>query len=566
MHNFLMILALPILINSIFSYAGYAAKAPSFCENAETIFTNADFITLNPKQPHAKAVAVTNGHLVAIGNPKDLISHCRGKHTVVTDLKGSTIVPGLIDTYARFILTGWLYENALDISSTNPFDHPHRHPVKTLEELLTLLQKQPEQTDEWLIISGYDASKIKGDPLSKAMLDKATQTTPTIIFFASFDKALLNEAAIKKLNHSHLLMDDQGMVSQDAFNRMLARLIPRETARDAIISAAELFAKQGYTTVTEIQGNDSWLRTYNQLTKTQSLPVDVVYMTPNLQTKLKFDKIYNNNNRLYPGPLLVRVDGLANHYESFLSKSYLDWPATTANTWPDDYLNILPHDLEHMIYQAYQQNRPIAFEVNGDAAIDLVINTLQKAANEFPRATIKPVLINAMFIRPDQLHRLKNSHIQINWFAPYLYYWGEQLCYEAVGPEVAKTLTPLQSASSTLNSFAAHTASPLTPPHPLTAMEKMVTRNIQKWHYPSNQHCPRYFALDERISFEQALKAFTIGAARLYGLETEKGSLEVGKLADMTLLSNNPQNHSPKQTKVLGTILRGKLMWSDSDD
>ncbi|KTD23050.1 amidohydrolase [Legionella londiniensis] len=563
MRVFLMIFALS---THLFLCKHCLADQPSekrwLCGNAEKIFTDANFITLDPRQPRAQAVAVTNGYIVGAGNEQDIIEQCRGDKTELVDLKGATVIPGFINTYSRLVMTGWLYDHAFDISSTNPFKQKNWKPIKTLDAFLTFLEKLRPSAGEWLIVSGYDETKIHGDPLTIEILNDKKKDAPTIVFYASADKALLNQAGIDKLKTKGIQINKNGIVSGRLFNRLLSELIPTPLVEKSIQTAADFYAGQGYTTVTEIQGNNAWLRAYDKLTETSKLPVDIIYVSEDLKTKKTLDLLYQDNPRLYAGPLLIQVDGFPHNYTAFLTHSYKHNHVAESGDWPGKYLKLSPNLLEQAILEAYRHNIPVMVEANGDAAIDLGLNIIQKAERLFPGQQIPPIFINADFVRDDQLHRMGKAGIKISFFAPYLHYWGEQLCHEALDPSLVHHMAPFATAKSKLGKAAAHDSPPMTAPMPLNALNLMTTRKIQVWNYPLNQHCPQYFSLAERISPQDALEALTINAADLYGLDKEKGSLMVGKLADMTILSANPLLYSSQEPKVLGTILRGQLRWA----
>ena len=117
--------------------------------------------------------------------------------------------------------------------------------------------------------------------------------------------------------------------------------------------------------------------------------------------------------------------------------------------------------------------------------------------------------------------------------AQFLYFWGESLCHNVLGKQSLE-ITPWKTARALFNNLPAHTNVPATSPSVLDSIHQMTTRIVQRWNNPPSGVCPQYFNIVERIVPLDALKAFTIDAARLYQLDEIKGSLVVGKLADMT--------------------------------
>ncbi|WP_040916012.1 amidohydrolase family protein, partial [Legionella tunisiensis] len=189
-----------------------------------------------------------------------------------------------------------------------------------------------------------------------------------------------------------------------------------------------------------------------------------------------------------------------------------------------------------------------------------VLNLTAKVQRFYANKLFHPIIVNAQFARQDQLGRMRQLGVTVNWFVPHLYYWGEALCQRIPNPNGIYTDTPLASAKRTLGTISAHANSPTTAPNPLQMMQFMNTRDIQRWDSPPTKECINKFAANEQVALKDALKALTINAALLYGLEKEKGSIEPGKLADMTLLSADPlQSKNLLTIQVLGTIVRGVM-------
>ncbi|GGI89065.1 amidohydrolase [Legionella impletisoli] len=517
---------------------------------------HATFITLNEAQPEASAVAIKQERIVAVGNEETLLEACKGHDTTLIDLKGATVTPGFIDTYSHFILYGWLANHSLDLSTTNAFQRTHWKPAKTIDDFLIAIKANLDPKKTWLIISGYDEGRVQGAVLDQAKLDEIDTIQPIIVFHASGQKVLLNSSAIRKIQQDKMLrsiyIDYEGIISGDNLNQFLKAFIKPEEVIEAIETAAKHYAKQGYTTITEVNDLASWVTQYNALTQSHDFPLDVIYSTSNAKRRQQLDQVSQQNPRMYPGPVVIKVDGLAQNYAAYLTTPYIQTTSPFGSDWRGA-LKSSPNELEHEITSLLKQKIPLAIEAHGDAAIDFSLNLLQKVEKEGP----SPILINIEYIREDQLQRLKLLGIQASWFSPYLFYWGENMCHARLGPERALQMNPLHSAKKILGLTTAHANSPAVPPSPIDAMNWMTTRIVQRWNYPVNRRCPQYFNIDERVSMQEALESFTLDAAKLYQLDHEKGSIEPGKLADMTILSHNPLKNLNDPLTVKGTIARG---------
>ena len=119
-----------------------AQNSYTICHHATALFNNATFITLNPKQPLAQAMAIRNHRIVAMGDEKTLQTHCRDENTQIIDLHGATVTPGFIDTNSQFALYGWLANQALDLSTTNVFQQANWQPIKSVDAFLTAIKNR----------------------------------------------------------------------------------------------------------------------------------------------------------------------------------------------------------------------------------------------------------------------------------------------------------------------------------------------------------------------------------------------------------------------------------------
>ncbi|VEG91386.1 amidohydrolase [Legionella spiritensis] len=540
-----------------------AGDSYQLCRHANKIFTNATFITLNPDQPLAQSVAVRHHRIVAAGREKLIMTHCRDQNTRIIDMKGATVIPGFIDTNSQFALYGWLANHAVDLSTTNAFQRENWQPVKTTDEFLTALKNNVKTSEPWLIINGYDHARIKGEALNRTMLDKISAEKPILVLYSTGQKALLNQAAINKITELEIQqsipVQSDGIVQDDALQAVIVALIPPQALRQAIQSAAARYAAQGYTTVTETRANQSWLNTYNQLTARSDFPVDVILSPDNIADSKRFALSEKDNPRLHSGPVILTIDGAIRDFNAYLNSPYFQESSDHAPAWrgqPHRH----PQALEAVFLNACETKTPLALNCNGDAAIDMALNLIQKIQQRQNDPSFKPILKNAHIARQDQLHRMNLLGVKVDWFPNHVYYWGQSMCHEYLGPKRALKDSPLATARNILGTTSLHADSPATPPSPLQIIANSHSRQVQTWNYPISQRCPQYFSAAEKISVEDALRALTIDAARLYRLEGDKGSLKPGKLADMTVLNKNPlKGNNIAAIKILGTISRGRL-------
>ncbi|KTD14997.1 amidohydrolase [Legionella israelensis] len=552
-----------VLIDCLFlsPVSAKSTETPPFhlCQDAHQIYHNATFITLDPQKPRAEAVAVIHHRLAAVGDEKTIMEKCRGSHTEIIDLKKAYVTPGFIDSGSLLVLYGWLANHSIDLSTTNTFHQKNWKPIKTTDMFLsTLADKISASNEQQIIVYGYDSTRLKGEPLTQNKLNKISKDKAIVVFYSSEQSALLNDKAareIKELDPT-IAIDEEGKINSKDFQSFLVSILGKNELEKAIMTAIDFFSSQGYTTISENQFHPAWLDTYARIINNDS-PVDVIFNASNLWHIKLLNLVQKDFKRFYSGYYILKIDGSLGDYAAYLSAPYSFPPIGYDRSWRGS-LAISPRKMEEQVITAAKEKISLAFEAHGDAAIDVALNMTQKTQQKHPH--FKPKLLNAQVIRKDQFQRMNYLSMSASWFAPHLYYWGEAMCHEIVGPERAHFNNPLRQAKKSFNTISMYANAPVTPLQPLKMMQRMQTRKVQSWQYPLNRNCPQYYAPHQRISAEDTLRAITIDNALFYGLEKEKGTLEVGKLADMTLLSADPLTPSGNSSiKVLGTISRGQL-------
>ncbi|WP_040916008.1 amidohydrolase family protein, partial [Legionella tunisiensis] len=178
---------------------------------------------------------------------------------------------------------------------------------------------------------------------------------------------MLNQAAIKKMPSLADKINQDGIISNEPLYNLLAILIKDEQIPTAIQTAARRYSQRGYTTATETYAQPNWFGSYEQLTKQDNFPVDIIVNPTNVLERQRIELVYQDMPRLYPGPISIQVDGAANEYRALLNHSYLN-----ANSEWHGALNYSPRELETILMAAGRTKTPLALECDGDGGqVDL---------------------------------------------------------------------------------------------------------------------------------------------------------------------------------------------------
>jgi predicted amidohydrolase YtcJ len=212
-----------------------------------------------------------------------------------------------------------------------------------------------------------------------------------------------------------------------------------------------------------------------------------------------------------------------------------------------------PEDFAKAFRIYWDAGYQIHIHQNGDAGLDLVLDNLERNMNDNPREDHRTVIVHFGFSRPDQVDRLARlgAIVSANPFYPIVL--ADPYSRVGIGPERAQEMVRIGDVVRAGVSVSLHADMPMAPGQPLLLMSSAVNRIT----VGGNIAGPK-----QRLSPLQALRAITIDAAYSLRLENEVGSIEPGKLANMTVLAENPLRVDPKaiaSIEVWGTVHEGRV-------
>ncbi|MCA3312847.1 MAG: amidohydrolase [Roseomonas sp.] len=558
---------------SLFACAAVAQPAATAAGPADLIYSGGPILTMNDAAPSAEAVAVRGGRILALGTRAQMEA-TRGPGTRMINLEGRTMLPGFVDPHGHVAMVG------LQAVGANLLAAPDGE-ANDIPALIRILRDWAARNEAavrryGLIFGfGYDDSQLKErrHP-TRDELDRVSTEVPVLIIHTSSHLAAANSKALEKVGITAATPDPVGGVfrRRDGSrepngvmeeNAMIAGAGPLlgsldEAAWLAMIRAgSEFYASFGYTTCQEGRAMGPTLTNLTKAAERGLLAVDVVAYPDILAAADQLGSPLHGRayrNRLRIGGAKISLDGSPQGKTAWLTRPYHVIPPGL----PPDYrgLQTAPTDATIEAFsRCYERGWQILAHAGGDAAIDLMIGAVREARRRHGPGDRRPVLIHGHTLREDQVDALRDLGIFPALFPMHTFYWGDWHRDSVLGPERAENISPTGWLMSRGMMFTSHHDAPVARPDSMRVLSATVTRRSRTGDIIGPRH---------RVPVATALKAMTIWAAHQHFEEATKGLIEVGKLADFVVLSDNPLSVDPEALaalKVVETIKEGASIY-----
>ena len=550
---------------------GQAAAAP-----ADRIIRGGPIVTVNPAQPTAEAVAIADGRIVAVGSETE-VARLAGPATEMVDLAGRTLVPGFVDGHSHFCSLIDVQTQALCAS---PPAGPCRSVADVVAELQQVRRRRQLGPGKFVLGYGYDPELLaEKRPPTKRELDAAFPDNPVILVHVSGHGAMLNSRALAAYGITSATPtpvggvigrepgsnEPDGLLFETAFLPIFAK-VPGPDGDEAIRlleAGQELYLGAGITTAQEGATMKHQVDLLRTLAGRKRLKLDVVMLPFIAEIDAVFAGRPPRNepeytDRLRIGGVKVVMDGSPQGRTAAFTTPYLtDGPAGQKG-WRGE-LSFPQPVLNDWVKKVYDGGATLFVHCNGDAAIDALLEAHRFAAAGAPETPRGTVGVHSQFIRRDQLEKFRAWHITPSFFTIHCFYFGDTHVTNR-GRAQADLISPMRSARALGLRPANHTDFNVCPIDQLFTIHTAVNRVSRS---------AAVIGADERITPLEALEAVTIDGARLYGEERSKGSIEVGKLADLVVLSANPLTvpaDTIRTIRVEETIKDGATVWKRPAD
>lgn len=542
--------------------------------SADSVYINGNVITLDEQESVVSGLAVADGRIIAVGTSEKILSMVDDS-TEVIDLQNNTLVPGFVDGHSHF---SGVAAQAVTANLLPPPDGPSSD-IASLQKALGEFIKQSDIVNQQKVVVGfnYDDSQLveKRHP-TRHDLDAVSTDMPIMITHQSGHLGVYNTKALEILGISDktenppggvIVREDDGVtpngvMEENAHFQLLYKIIvPYSPVNDISVYglAQQQYLANGFTTIQDGKTDSMSLSLIQQYAQTGGLMADlVVYadLVPMEDYAVMKGPWQSSNytDRLRIGGVKLTFDGSPQGKTAWFSEPYLVAPHGQA----DDYAGYPAFTDEEALqwYEvAYENNWQMLTHTNGDAAIDQLIRVADKAAERYPKDDRRTVMIHGQFLREDQVADVQRLGIFPSLYPMHTFYWGDWHRDSVAGPERAKNISPTGWLMKRDIKFSIHSDAPVTFPNAMRILDSAVNRVTRTGDILGETH---------RLRPMDALKAMTIWPAYQHFEENSKGSLEVGKLADMVILDRDPLTIDRKNLvdiQILATIKEGVTVY-----
>jgi len=544
-------------------------------EVADMILINGDIATVDQKFSIVEAVAIKNNEIIATGD-NDLIKTCIGDHTKIIDLKGAFAMPGFIEGHGHFLGLG------------KSLIHLNFMQTKSWQEVITMVENKVAETPagEWMEGRGWHQEKWEGKLDNSVngwpyhtLLSEISPDNPVVLKHASGHALIANTKAMELANiTSNTPNPSGGTIVRDAEGKAIG--IFEETAMDLITKvydahlnnlsyvkqkqqleqqinkAQTACLKNGITSFQDAGATFKELRHFQQLAEAGEFNIRLWAMIsdnqPNLEKGLKNYPVIDAGNQFFTCRAIKSyMDGALGSFGAWLLESYEDKPDFHGH-------NVTSLDsLNQVADLAAQYNLQHCVHAIGDRANRETLNIFERVFKANPEKTnFRWRIEHAQHIHPDDIIRFKNLKVIASMQAVHC---------TSDAPFVPKRLGAKRAEQTSyvwrtlLNNKVALANGTDTPVESVNPLENFYASVTRKSKGQTTAFFPR-----QRMSRQEALYSLTAGNAYAAFEEDQKGTLTVGKLADITVLSNNIllcNEAEILETQVLYTIVGGEVKY-----
>ena len=572
-------LARKVAVFALLALAGAIHVTAQEQPGAITVFVAKKIITMDPTRPTATAVAIGGRKILSVGSLADLQPWLKvHPHKIDTRFKDKVLMPGFIDPHLHPLLgaiafqTVWITPEPWNVmGQKTPATLGHEAYLKALRTAFAARRKDAPIFMTW----GFSADS-HGE-LSGELLDSISNEVPILVLQRSMHEIYINTPMLAYLKAKGLDADkfkdhpqidwqknhfwEDGMFSV-ALPYMAGILLDPAAADPGYLKTRDYLNYNGITTVADMNtGGTDWALETSALKRTIDTPDSPVRVrltpdvyklgaalkSPEAAMKLVGDlKAQNTRHLIFNNGIKLFADGAMFSQAMQLNEpGYIDGHKGEWITQPGPF-----EDVARSYWNAGYQ---IHVHTNGDGGARMVLDTLQKLLDEKYRADHRFTIEHYGYADDGTSRRIAKLGAQVSANPFYVHDLGDRYAASGLGTDRAARIAPLGGLVKRSVPVGLHSDFPMAPAEPLFLAWTAASRETM---------AGKVFAPSERLTLDQAIRAITIDAAYMIGMENELGSIEAGKLADFAILDKDPYEVGVKglrAIKVWGTVFEGKV-------
>ena len=519
-------------------------------------------ITMDESQPSVEALAVCNGRFVAVGELQHVIEAVGPDHVVSEKFSDKVIIPGLIDQHLHPMLGATTL--ATEIIAPEDWNLPHR-PQRAAEspgEFDNRLKAAHEALPpgEWLFTWGWH--HLWHGALDRQRLDALVGDRPTAVWQRSCHEWILNSAALAALGLTKEMTQNQGLASEqldfekghfweNGWMIILAKyLMPifmtPERFRIGLAQLVEYLHMNGVTAINEpgiFWRNEPW-ELYQEILSHPDVPFECTFLVEGRTQPVRglgpsefvpdaskqVDRGRGGKVRVLDRHVKLFCDGAIISQLMQMKDPYLDHEGNPDPHHHGEWL-MEPGELRTVFDAYWDEGWQIHIHVNGDLGLEVLLDVIEDAQRRKPRIDHRTVIVHFANSTEEQVDRISRLGAIVSANPYYPVGFADKYGKWGLGPERADAMVRSASVLQRGIPLSFHSDLPMCPADPMLMASFAVNRVTKSG---------RVAGPEQRIGLHDALRAVTIEAAFSWGREDELGSIEVGKIANLTVLDDDP--------------------------
>ena len=544
---------------------------------SEVLLLHGHFYTGNPKMPWAEALSITGSRIDAVGTEYEVARNRRSTKRVI-DLHGRTVIPGIVDSHVHTLFGAYAL-HGLNLST------PERSITTDKPEILVarLQAFAREHARDPVLFARADFSATPPTTPSKELLDRAVLDRPLVVHNSSEHALWVNSAALRMANVTDLpvadAVEERGIIrdasgrpsgafleaGMEVIERAVAVQVPLEDKLAMLKAATHYLNSFGVTTVVNATGNLNEIRLFAALRDRGVLTV---------RTRTSFGAVAVPH-RLTPQFIDELEEARRLYHDDWVSANLVKFFADGA-TGLIPPLVYTPQDYQALVMELDRLGFQIMTHAARDDSVHMILDTYERVEEAHGPRDRRLRIEHADLTDEADITRFAKLSVSVV-MQPTFCCAEQGLNYDPANPLATDRWKSLEESGAVV---AFSSDWPCTwPPDPFVGIQEATTREV--WRSPDTADIAgnpldgaanggavptgAVYVPGERISVEQALKAYTLGSAYVAFMDDKVGTLEVGKEADLAVLSQDPfavPRENISQTRVLTTMVAGKIVYS----